>query len=129
MPVGTGEVLWPGAVVGPDGVGIDWPGWDQDASGDWFENPANPYAWARPDVQITVQVNPTTEPVTVAYPPGTPTCVTAPPPNEPPPSAGPPPPPLADTGAGDPTAPAGLAAAMALLGAALMVFSRRLARR
>ncbi|CAM3418868.1 NPXTG-anchored protein [Occultella aeris] len=55
--------------------------------------------------------------------------MTAPPPNEPPPSAGPPPPPLADTGAGDPTAPAGLAAVMALLGAALMVFSRRLARR
>ncbi|WP_163540918.1 hypothetical protein [Occultella kanbiaonis] len=130
VPVGTGEVLWPGAVVGPDGVGIDWPGWDQDASGDWFENPANPYTWARPDVQITVQVNPTTEPVTVAYPPGTPTCLTAPPPNEPPPpSAGPPPPPLADTGAGDPTGPAGLAAAMSLLGAALVVFSRRLARR
>ncbi|WP_147915722.1 hypothetical protein [Ruania zhangjianzhongii] len=140
VPVGTGEVLWPGAVVGPDGAGIDWPGWDQDASGNWFENPDNPYAWARPDVEIAVTVNPTTEPVTVAYPPGTPTCSTAPPPNdppastpppnEPPPNAGPPassPPALAATGADDPAGPVGLAAALALMGATLVVFSRRLA--
>ncbi|HIZ36463.1 MAG TPA: hypothetical protein H9815_11845 [Candidatus Ruania gallistercoris] len=147
VDVGTGQVLWPGAAVGPDGVGIDWPGWDQDAEGTWFENPDGAYAWARPEVEITVTVNPTTEPVTVVYPPGTPTCSTAPPPNEtpaeePPPSeppadqppapGAPPassPPPLAQTGAGDPSGPVGLAAALALLGATLVLFSRSLVRR
>ena len=144
--VGTGEVLWPGAVVGPDGTGIDWPGWDQDADSNWFENPDDPYAWARPDVEITVTVNPSTEPVTVVYPPGTPTCSTAPPPKEPPPAdppaddppvnepppSGPPAaslPPLAQTGAGDPAGPVGLAAALALLGTLLVVSTRRRAAR
>lgn len=123
VPVGKGSVLWPGAAVGLDGTGIDWPGWDQDAHGNWFENPDNPYTWARQDVQITVQVNPSTEPVTVSYPPGTPTCLTAPPPNQPPAPA---PPPLAETGTSDPSGPAGLAAALALLGATLVLFSRSL---
>lgn len=139
--VGTGEVLWPGAAVGPDGTGTDWPGWDQDADGNWFENPDTPYAWARPDVEITVTVNPSTEPVTVVYPAGTPTCSTAPPPNQPPPGESPAneppapsgpsaggPPPLAQTGAGDPSGLVGLAAVLALLGATFVVLSRRLAR-
>lgn len=132
VPVGTGEVLWPGAAVDADGVGTDWPGWDQGADGNWFENPDTPYAWARPDVEITVVVNPTTEPVTVVYPPGTPTCSTAPPPNAPPTDAPPPsqppassPPPLAETGAGDPAGPVGLAAALALTGGLLVASARR----
>src|SRR5699024_7398296 len=103
VPVGTGSVLWPGAKVGLDGAGIDWPGWDQDRAGNWFENPDNPYSWARPEVQVTVTVNPSTEPVTVAYPPGTPTCATAPLLAE----AGPDSPsgPLAETGTGGPSGP------------------------
>ncbi|WP_159619108.1 DUF7507 domain-containing protein [Ruania rhizosphaerae] len=131
--IGTGEVLWPGAAVGADGAGSDWPGWDQDADGTWSENPDSPDAWARGDVEITVTVNPSTEPVTVAYPPGTETCSTAPPPNVPtpseplpsePPPSGSPTPTLPETGTADPASAAGLAAALALLGTALVVFSR-----
>ena len=152
VPVGTGEVLWPGAAVDADGVGMDWPGWDQDSDGNWFEDPDDPYAWARPDVEVTVTVNPSTEPVTVVYPPGTPTCSTAPPPNDPPaddppndppaddpPPAGPSaedmpppvgtpaasPPSLAETGTGDPAGPVGLAAALVLLGGLLVTAARR----
>ncbi len=137
VPIGEGEVLWPGASVGADGVGTDWPGWDQDADGTWFENPDNAYAWANGDVDVKVTVNPSTDPVTVAYPTGTSTCVTAPQPTDSSPDV----PPAADdtptstqdalplTGSADPVGPVGLAMALLLAGAGLVMFSRRRMRR
>ncbi|MCW4457280.1 hypothetical protein [Microbacterium sp. MPKO10] len=137
VPVGKDEILWPGASVGPDGVGADWPGWDQDADGSWFENPDNAYAWAQGNVTVTVTVNPSTDPVVVAYPPGTETCATAPQPADS--SSGVPPAvdnpatsnndALPLTGSADPIGPVGLATAMLLVGAALVLFSRRRTRR
>jgi len=68
-----GTVLWPGAVEGPDGRGIDWPGWSQLADGSWVQG--DEYDWVRPSVSVLFQVNPEAT-VSVAYPPSSPSCVT-----------------------------------------------------
>ncbi|MFC8190325.1 LPXTG cell wall anchor domain-containing protein [Cellulomonas sp. NPDC057328] len=70
-----GSVLWPGAVVGTDGTGADWPGWRLEG-GTWVQG--DEYDWVRPDVTVRFDVNPSTT-VTVAYPPSSPQCLTAPP--------------------------------------------------
>ncbi|MDQ0372100.1 peptidase [Cellulomonas humilata] len=72
----TGTVLWPGAVPGPDGRGIDWPGWRQLPNGTWVEG--DEFDWVRPSVKVKFEVNPE-ETVTVAYPPSSPSCNTNPP--------------------------------------------------
>lgn len=69
----TGIVNWPGAVVGPDGRGIDWPGWTKLADGTWVEG--DEFDWVRPNVEVLFEVNPT-KTVTVAYPPSSPVCNT-----------------------------------------------------
>ncbi len=71
----SGTVLWPGAVVGPDGKGADWPGWSQQADGTWVEG--DEFDWVRPSVQVLFQVNPEAT-VSVAYPPSSPNCNTNP---------------------------------------------------
>lgn len=75
-----GRVLWPGAVVGPDGRGADWPGW-REVDGEWVEG--DEYDWVRPEVTVRIEVNPTLE-STVAYPPSSPNCLTNPPGEVPP---------------------------------------------
>ncbi|MEZ0446851.1 peptidase [Cellulomonas sp. ICMP 17802] len=75
----TGTVNWPGAVVGPDGRGIDWPGWTKLADGTWVQG--DEFDWVRPNVQVLFQVNPEAT-VTVAYPPSSPVCNTNPPDTE-----------------------------------------------
>ncbi|WP_456846106.1 peptidase [Cellulomonas sp. P5_C6] len=75
----SGTVLWPGAVEGPDGHGIDWPGWRQLPDGTWVEG--DEFDWVRPNVNVLFQVNPEAT-VTVAYPPSSPTCLTNPPDEE-----------------------------------------------
>lgn len=72
----SGTVLWPGAVVGSDGKGADWPGWRQLPDGSWVEG--DEYDWVRPSVTVLFQVNPEAT-TTVAYPPSSPNCVTDPP--------------------------------------------------
>lgn len=74
-----GTVNWPGAVEGPDGKGIDWPGWTQLSDGTWVEG--DQYDWVRPNVNVLFQVNPEAT-MTVAYPPSTPSCNTNPPGDE-----------------------------------------------
>lgn len=71
----SGRVPWPGAVVGPDGRGADWPGWTRQADGTWSEG--DEFDWVRPSVQVTLAVNPSVT-ATVAYPPSAPQCVTGP---------------------------------------------------
>jgi len=75
----SGTVLWPGAVVGPDGKGADWPGWRQLPDGTWVQG--DEFDWVRPSVQVNFQVNPSAT-MTVAYPPSSPNCATNPPGNE-----------------------------------------------
>lgn len=72
----TGTVLWPGAVVGPDGKGADWPGWTQLSDGSWVEG--DEFDWVRPSVTVNFAVNPEVS-MAVAYPPSSPVCATNPP--------------------------------------------------
>ena len=76
----SGEVLWPGAVPGPGGKGVDWPGWQQLPDGTWVEG--DEYDWVRPSVQVQFQSGDAQATVPVAYPPSTPTCLTSPPDTE-----------------------------------------------
>ncbi|GCE77171.1 peptidase [Cellulomonas biazotea] len=71
----TGTVLWPGAVVGPDGKGADWPGWTQLADGSWVEG--DEFDWVRPSVTVNFAVNPEAT-MSVGYPPSSPQCLTNP---------------------------------------------------
>lgn len=76
----TGELLWPGAAVDGAGNGIGWPGWEQDADGNWFEVPTR----LRPEVELEFQLNPTVSrtvsyPINVAASGGAPACLTEPP--------------------------------------------------
>ncbi|MBO0901186.1 LPXTG cell wall anchor domain-containing protein [Cellulomonas sp. zg-ZUI22] len=70
----SGSVLWPGAVVGADGTGLDWPGWRLE-NGTWVVG--DEYDWVRPSVEVQFSVNPTASAV-VAYPPSSPVCLTQP---------------------------------------------------
>ncbi|KQT02242.1 hypothetical protein [Cellulomonas sp. Leaf395] len=76
----SGEVLWPGAVPGPGGKGVDWPGWQQLPDGTWVEG--DEFDWVRPSVQVQFQSGDAEATVTVGYPPSTPTCLTSPPDTE-----------------------------------------------
>ncbi|WP_395244506.1 cell wall protein [Agromyces sp. MMS24-K17] len=70
-----GEVLWPGAEVGPDGRGAGWPGWAL-VDGEWVETDGN-FRWTRGDITATIVVNPEL-PVALSYPQATPDCATGP---------------------------------------------------
>ena len=65
-------------MVGSDGVAVDWPGWLLLEDGTWVEGDDG-FLWARPSVRITFEVNPTSDPVEVAYPPAQPECTDPPP--------------------------------------------------
>ncbi len=79
----SGEMIWPGAVVG-GGKAIDWPGWlfvDEDTrlpvplgteGGTWVAG-SDGFEATRPLTSIQFEVNPT-EVVEVEYPGGEPTC-------------------------------------------------------
>ncbi|QAY75054.1 cell wall protein [Agromyces protaetiae] len=70
------RVLWPGASVDGAGNPTGWPGWTQDASGEWVETTGN-FAWTRSLTTATIEVNPDLA-VDVSYPPATPECVSGP---------------------------------------------------
>lgn len=72
----TGRVLWPGAEVDSEGKPLDWPGWHQEADGEWVVG--DEFDWVRNPTQVEFEVNPT-DTVTVAYPPSSPQCATNPP--------------------------------------------------
>nr|WP_249776529.1 DUF5979 domain-containing protein [Leifsonia sp. C5G2] len=90
----SGTILWPGAAVDGDGVGVGFPGWrpiaesDYDASGALRFPPAQVFeglvydpstvatdAWRYPST-VTIRVNPT-ETYTVVYPPAATACAVA----------------------------------------------------
>lgn len=70
----SGQVYWPGTVV-VDGVVTDWPGWTQLPDGSWTEHDA--YDYARPQVEVTFEVNPSATTV-VSYPPASAVCADPP---------------------------------------------------
>ncbi|MDR7371930.1 gliding motility-associated C-terminal domain-containing protein, partial [Flavobacterium aquidurense] len=67
----SGNILWPGAVVDNNGIGIDWPGWLL-ANGQWIEG-ADGFEKTRTGVTMQFSLNPTVD-VVVNYPPATPQC-------------------------------------------------------
>lgn len=72
----SGSVLWPGAVVGPGGEPLDWPGWRL-VDGQWVVG--DEYDWVRPSVEVSFTLpDGRTAAATVAYPPSSPDCVTEP---------------------------------------------------
>ncbi|ROS31554.1 DUF5979 domain-containing protein [Cellulomonas sp. PhB150] len=78
----TGKMLWPGAAVDADGIGIAWPGWRQVRVGEtpvWENQIADPtlpeYA-LRAGALVRIEVNPTLR-VEQAYPDATPLCEVA----------------------------------------------------
>jgi LPXTG-motif cell wall-anchored protein len=61
----TGDLVWPGTVVGADGRATDWPDWTQNANGTWSRGDAFTWAVGTVDVQfggVTVQVEYPDEP-------------------------------------------------------------------
>lgn len=127
----SGRVLWPGAVVGADGRGADWPGWRLE-DGAWVEG--DEYDWVRPSVDVLFEVNPEAM-VTVDYPPSSPDCATNPPGEDEPATpvsnpvaaASDDEPSLASTGA-TVGLYAAVAAGLAAVGAAVVLLTRRARR-
>ncbi|MBO3100642.1 peptidase [Cellulomonas fengjieae] len=74
-----GTLTWPGAAVGGDGLGSDWPGWTELASGDWVEGDA--FDWARPAVDVVFHVD-SDAVVSASYPTASAACVAGPPDDE-----------------------------------------------
>lgn len=74
-----GRVLWAGAVAGPNGEPLDWPGWIQLEDGSWIEGDDG-FEWVRPSVDVQFQVNPE-QTLTIGYPPSSPDCAAEPPQN------------------------------------------------
>jgi LPXTG-motif cell wall-anchored protein len=83
VPLGSGEVLWPGARVDGAGNPVDWPGWIQRTDGQWVEGDDG-FLWARPAVRLFASVNPTSVTLGLTYPPATPQCGARPPSTLPP---------------------------------------------
>jgi hypothetical protein len=74
----SGRVLWPGARVDSSGDPTDWPGWVFE-NGKWVQKDDG-FLWARQTgATVTLEVNPTSGPITVVYPPANPTCSANPP--------------------------------------------------
>ncbi|SDZ16753.1 gliding motility-associated C-terminal domain-containing protein, partial [Flavobacterium aquidurense] len=67
----TGNVLWPGAIVDSNGIGLDWPGWLL-TNGQWTEG-VDGFENTRTGVTMQFSLNPTVN-VIVNYPPATPQC-------------------------------------------------------
>jgi LPXTG-motif cell wall-anchored protein len=70
-----GRVLWAGAVAGPNGEPIDWPGWRFE-NGEWVVG--DEFDWVRPSVDVRLEVNPEIT-LTAEYPPSAPDCDANPP--------------------------------------------------
>ncbi|KAF2509931.1 T9SS type B sorting domain-containing protein, partial [Flavobacterium zhairuonense] len=67
----SGSILWPGAIVDSNGIGVDWPGWLL-TNGQWTEG-ADGFEKTRTGVTMEFSLNPTVN-VVVSYPPATPQC-------------------------------------------------------
>ncbi|WP_166638477.1 gliding motility-associated C-terminal domain-containing protein, partial [Flavobacterium sp. 245] len=67
----SGSILWPGAIVDSNGIGVDWPGWLL-TNGQWIEG-ADGFEKTRTGVTIEFSLNPTVS-ISVSYPPATPQC-------------------------------------------------------
>ncbi|RED21904.1 gliding motility-associated-like protein, partial [Flavobacterium cutihirudinis] len=67
----SGDLLWPGAIVDSNGVGVDWPGWLL-VNNQWIEG-ADGFENTRTGVTVEFSLNPTVN-YAVSYPPATPQC-------------------------------------------------------
>ena len=67
----TVEFVYPGAVVGPSGEALDWPGWMLNDDGFWVLDPSD--AHLRDGITVVAEINPTAT-TTITYPPETEAC-------------------------------------------------------
>lgn len=66
VPTLSGQIIYPGAVAGPSGDGVDWPGWKLADDGvSWIVDPSD--AILREGLMITVEVGSTTASTTIDY--------------------------------------------------------------
>jgi hypothetical protein len=74
-PTLSGQIIYPGATVGPNGEGLDWPGWTRAPDGSWIPDPSD--AIYRDGLTVLVEVNPTAT-AKVSYPPSDSVCANPP---------------------------------------------------
>ena len=67
----SGNILWPGAIIDNNGIGIDWPGWIL-TNGQWAEG-TDGFEKTRTAVTMEFSLNPIVS-IAVNYPPATPQC-------------------------------------------------------
>ncbi|KQX13532.1 gliding motility-associated C-terminal domain-containing protein [Flavobacterium sp. Root420] len=67
----SGNILWPGAIIDNNGIGIDWPGWIL-TNGQWAEG-ADGFEKTKTAVTMEFSLNSTVS-IAVNYPPATPQC-------------------------------------------------------
>lgn len=75
-PTLSGQIIYPGATAGPDGEGLDWPGWKRSPDGSWIPDPAD--AILREGLKVVVTVGTTTATTSVGYVPSTSACANPP---------------------------------------------------
>jgi uncharacterized repeat protein (TIGR01451 family)/gliding motility-associated-like protein len=67
----SGNILWPGAIIDNNGIGIDWPGWIL-TNGQWAEG-TDGFEKTKTAVTMEFSLNSTVS-IAVNYPPATPQC-------------------------------------------------------
>jgi hypothetical protein len=75
-PTLSGQIIYPGAVAGPNGEGLDWPGWKRAEDGSWIPDPSD--AVLRQGLNVVVSVDTTTATTSVGYVPNTSPCANPP---------------------------------------------------
>jgi hypothetical protein len=90
-PTLSGQIIYPGATAGPNGDGLDWPGWKRADDGSWTPDPSD--AVLREGLEVVVEVDGVSATTSVRYVPSDAPCAN-------PPRTTPPAPPLARTGGG-----------------------------
>ncbi len=75
-PTLSGQVVYPGAVAGPNGEGLDWPGWTRAPDGSWITDPSD--AILREGLNVRVAVGSVTATTSVGYVPNSSACANPP---------------------------------------------------
>jgi hypothetical protein len=75
-PTLAGQIIYPGATAGPNGEGLDWPGWTLAPNGFWIRDPSD--AILREGLNVSVAVGSVTATTSVSYPPSDSVCANPP---------------------------------------------------
>jgi hypothetical protein len=75
-PTLSGQIIYPGATAGPNGEGLDWPGWTRAPDGSWIPDPSD--AIYREGLNVSVAVGSVTATTSVGYVPNSSACANPP---------------------------------------------------